>query len=82
MTSAHAAASEGVVDDEAVFFGFGAGGAAFRQADADVAAAVAQIQRVCVALRAVADDCDFFRLDKGEIRVLIVIELCHSTFLL
>ncbi len=62
---------------EAVFFGFAARGAGFWQADADVAAAVAQIQRMGVALRAVAEDGDLFGLDEGEVGVFIVVELCH-----
>jgi hypothetical protein len=40
----------GGFDDQTFFFGFGAGGAAFAETDADVAAGVAQIERVGVAL--------------------------------
>jgi len=48
ITSAHAAASVGVVDDKAVFLRLGAGGAACRQTNANIGAAIAQIQRVRV----------------------------------
>src|SRR6202008_2556008 len=62
---------------EAVFFGFAAGSAGFGQADAHVAAAVAQIKRVGVALRTVTEDRNLFRLDEGEVGVFIVIEFRH-----
>ena len=39
---------------EAVFFSFGAGGAGFRQADANIATAVAEVEGMSVSLRAVA----------------------------
>src|ERR1051326_5101280 len=67
----------GRLDGETVFFRFGPRGARFRQTHADVAAAVAQIQRVRVALRTVTEYGDLFRLNKREVCVLIVIELCH-----
>ena len=67
----------GRVHGEAFFFGFGARGAAFWKADADADAAVAQIERVRVALRAVADDGDFLGLDESEVRGVVVIEICH-----
>ena len=49
---------------EAVFFGFGARRACVRQAHAYVAAAVTQIQRVSMSLRAIAENRDLFRLDE------------------
>ena len=39
---------------EAVFFSFGAGGAGFRQADANIATAVTEVEGMSVSLRAVA----------------------------
>src|SRR5215831_4791393 len=60
----------GRVDDKTVFFRLCSGGAAFWQADADIAAAIAQVQRVGMALGAVTNDCDFLRLDKREVRIL------------
>ena len=57
--------------------GLGGRLAARAQADAHVDAAVLQIQRVRVALRAVADDGDLLALDEGEVRVLVVVDRCH-----
>ena len=48
---------------EAVFFRFDARGAGFRQADANVAARVTQIERVGVALRTVTENGDLLCLD-------------------
>ena len=62
---------------EAIIFCLGAGGAGFGQSDADVAAAVAQIECVSVALRAVTENRNLFRLDECEVGILIVVELCH-----
>src|SRR6266403_5667746 len=54
----------GRIDGEAFFFGFGAGGAALGKSHADRYATVTQIERMCVALRAVADDGDFLCLNE------------------
>ena len=48
------------------------------EADADGDSAVAKIERVRMALRAVANDRDFLGLDQGNIRGIVVIEICHS----
>ena len=49
------------------------------EADDDVHAAVLQVQRVGVALAAVADNRHGFLLQKIKIRVLVIISFCHST---
>src|ERR1700675_4712723 len=49
----------GRIDREAFFFGFGAGGAAFGEADAHAHAAVTKIERMRVTLGSVTDDRDF-----------------------
>src|SRR5579862_2334135 len=67
----------GTLYDQTVFFGLGARGAAVVEADADVAAGIAEIKRVSVALRAVAEDRNLLGLDERQVGVLIVIELCH-----
>ena len=55
--------------------------AAGLQADDDVDAAVLQVQRVGVALRAVADDGDLPLADQLDVRVLVVKHRCHAVFL-
>jgi hypothetical protein len=67
----------GSFDTETVFFGFGAGSAGFWQTDRDVAAAIAQIERVGVALRAITENRDLFGLNEREVGVLVVVKLCH-----
>ena len=59
---------------------FGVGGVG-AEADADVDAGVLEVERVGVALRAVADDGDFFGLDEGEVCVCVVVGLCHGVLL-
>ncbi|MNT01327.1 hypothetical protein D3C72_1357880 [compost metagenome] len=49
--------------------------AALAQADHDLDAAVVQVLRMCVTLRAVADDGNRLALDQAEVRVLVVINL-------
>ena len=46
------------------------------EADDDVDAGVAQVQRVRVALRAVADDRDLLAVEHGKIAVVLVPDLC------
>ena len=62
---------------ETLFFGSRARRATFVQAHANTNAAIPQVQRVSVALRAVADDGDLFGLDECEIRGVVVVEICH-----
>jgi len=64
-------------DDEAGELGLLGVGGAGAEANANVYAGVLEIERVGVALRAVADDGDFFRLDEGEVCVCVVVCLCH-----
>ena len=52
------------------------------QRDDDVAAGVPEVQRVCVALGAVADDGNLLAAEHVEIAVLRVKHLCHFCFLL
>ena len=47
------------------------------QADADVDAGVAQVERVGVALAAVTDDGDVLALDQGQVGVVVVEHLSH-----
>ena len=58
------------VDDEAGFAGALGVGRVGAEADADIDAGVLEVEGVGVALRAVADDGDFLRLDEGEVCVL------------
>ena len=59
------------------------GRGALAQADADVAAGVHEIERVGVALRAVADDGDFLSLDDLGLAILVVVNgNCHFLVLL
>ena len=48
------------------------------QAHADRAAAIPQVQRVCVSLRTVSDDGDFFGLNQREVRGIVVMNRSHS----
>ncbi|MPN62428.1 hypothetical protein SDC9_210176 [bioreactor metagenome] len=65
-------------DAQALLLGPGTRPAAGLQADPDVDARVPQVQRVGVALRAVADDGDLATLDDRKIRVLVVEHFsCH-----
>ena len=52
------------------------------EADDDLDARVAQVLRVGVALRAVADDGDLLALDERQVGVLVVEDLSHVVFLL
>ncbi len=65
------------VDDEASLAGaLGVGGVG-AEAYADFNAGVLEVERVGMALRAVAYDADFFGLDEGEVCVCVVVGLCH-----
>ena len=77
MTSAHLAASATVKNFKAGLLGLLDGLAGGGQADADIDARVLEIQRVGMALRAIADDGYFLFLDEREIGILIVISLRH-----
>ena len=46
------------------------------QADDHVDTGIAQVQRVGVALGAVADDCDFLAFEDGKIAVVLIPDLC------
>ncbi len=78
MTSAHLVTSAGVPTSRPAFWalarGLGAGG----EPDADFDARVLEVEGVGVTLRAVADDGDFFRLDQGEVCVVVVVGLGHD----
>ena len=52
------------------------------EADDDLDARVAEVLRVRVALRAVADDGDLLALDEREVGVLVVVDLSHVRFFL
>ena len=62
-------------DLQAGLLDLGPGGAALAQADHDLDAAVVQVLRVRMALRAVADDGDRLALDQAQVTVLVVINL-------
>ena len=62
---------------DAVAFRFGARSAARRESDNHGDAGIAQVQRVRVSLRAVADYGHLFFLDQREIRIFVVVEICH-----
>jgi hypothetical protein len=66
------------IDDEAGGARAGGAGRVGAKADADINARVLEVERVGVALRAVADDGDFFGLDEREVCVCVVIRLCHG----
>ena len=68
------------VDVEAGLAGAVGVGRVGTEADADFDAGVLEVERVGVALRAVADDGDFLGLDEGEVCVWIVVSLCHFDF--
>jgi hypothetical protein len=54
---------------------------ALLQADDDLDARVAQVLRVRVALRAVADDSDLLALDQGKVGVFVVEDFSHVVHL-
>src|SRR6267378_3857013 len=66
------------IDGQAFFLRLGYGGASLLKTDTNGDAAVAKIQRVSMALRAVTDDGDFFALYEREVGGIVVIEICHS----
>ena len=70
MTSAHAATSATGPTSRPAAFAFARPLLAGAQADLHVDAALLQVQRVGVALRAVADDGDLLAADEGEVGVL------------
>ena len=60
-------------DSNPLGFGFGGRGRALAQADANVSdAAIAQVQQMCMALRAIADNGDFFAFDQFNIRIAVI----------
>ena len=68
------------LDRQACVFGLAPRRAALAQADRHVHAAVLQVQRVCMALRAVADDRDLLALDEGEVSVFVVENVHDGSF--
>src|SRR5699024_4559281 len=66
---------------QALLLGLRGGLRALAQADPDLDAAVAQVQRVGVALRAEADDGDLLALDDGQVGVVVVEDLSHGVLL-
>src|SRR5699024_3991557 len=68
-------------DAQALLLGLGAGRRPLAQADTDLDAAVAQVQRVGVALGAEADDADLLALDDGQIGIVVVVDLGHDVLL-
>ena len=70
----------GGVDREALLFGALPGLTALVKADDDVKAGLLEVQRVGMALAAVADDGDFLSLKIGKVAVFLIIDLrflCH-----
>src|SRR5699024_5335527 len=51
---------------------------AFLQSDSNIYPGVAKAQRMCVALAAVSDDGDDPVLDDRQVRVVVVVHLCHE----
>ena len=62
---------------QAVGLGFGYAGAAFVESDHDVEARIMQVERVSVALAAVADYSDGLVFDQRHVRVVLVVDLRH-----
>ena len=59
-------------------FGLGAALASFVQTDAHIDAAVAQIQRMGMALAAIADDCNLLARQQAKVGLVFVIDVCHT----
>ncbi len=57
-------------------------GLARAQADNHITAGVAQVQRMGMALRAIADDCDFLSLQNGDVTVFFIVHSCHFNIIL
>ena len=66
-------------DGEPGVFGFGPGGTAFLETDPDIHPAVTQVERVGMALAAIAEDGDLLALEQREVRVFVVIDV-HAAF--
>ena len=61
------------------FFRLLSGLGAAIQADNNVNAGIAQVQRMSMALRAVADDCNFFAVEGMDVAVLLIVDFnCHG----
>ena len=69
-------------DLEAVLFRDGPALAALAEPDDHVAAGIPEVQRVGVALRAVADDRDGLAAERVQVAILLVVHLCHGFVLL
>ena len=70
------------LDGKTGFTGFFCRFAPFIEADGDIDPAVAEVERMGVALAAVADDSDFLSFHSFPIDILIIKHFCHSTSLL
>src|SRR5699024_9273116 len=66
---------------QALLLGLRGGLRALPQADPDLDAAVAQVQRMGVALGSEADDGDLLALDDGQVGVVVVEDLSHDVLL-
>ncbi len=78
MTSAHSAASAAVSTSKPASSALAIDFEPSLRPDLHLDARVAEVQRVGVALRAVADDGDLLALDEGEVGVLVVEDLGHE----
>ncbi len=65
-------------DAQAIRFGLGLAPGAFMQAHAHVGAGVAQVERVGVALAAVADDGNLLAVEQRQVGLVFVIDLRHE----
>ena len=54
--------------------------AALVEADDNIAAGFLEVQRMCVTLAAVADDCDGLALEQGQVAVALIINGCFHVF--
>ena len=63
---------------EPVLLGDRPGFAALPEADDHVAAGIPEIERVSMALGAVADDCDLFAVKLAEVTVFFIVHFCHN----
>src|SRR5207302_10707984 len=66
------------VNGQPFLLGFGARSAGFGETHSDLNSAIAQVQRMCMSLRAVANDGHLFSLNEREIRGVVVIEISHG----
>ena len=79
----HLSSLSGVVYLEALCLSLSLGLAAFVQTDNNVAAGISQVQCVCMTLAAVADDSDGLAIQKRQVTIGFVENLCfcHDNYL-